>query len=99
MPEEYPYLQVKGDKNIIKLRFDRFKGSLEWDPIFQMNESDEPILPDEEPLNPVVYVIIAALIVTAVVALSVCLICKRNKKKHENETNLMQDRSTSRVLL
>ena len=97
MPEEYPYLKVKGDKNIIKLRFSKFKGVLEWDPIFQMNESDEPILPVEEPLNPFVYVIFAALIITAVVAISMFLICRRNKKKSENEASLMQDRSTTKV--
>jgi hypothetical protein len=89
MPDDYPNLKVKGDKNIIKLRFNRFDNVLEWDPIFQMNESDEPILPENEPMNPTVYIIIAAIIVVSVVTLTSFFICRRNAKKKETEINLV----------
>lgn len=86
MPEEFPNIESKGDKNIINLRFPRFSNVLEWDPIFQVESTD---IPDDTPVDPenpnylwliILVVVFATVIITAIVY----FFCIKGKSERKN---------------
>ena len=95
IPDDYPYLEVKGDKNIINLRFEKFTQSLVWDPIFQLAESDEPILSTEDSSNTVMYIVIGVAALILLLAAGYFLLIKNRKKNNDLKAEFVQHNTSN----
>lgn len=86
MPEDFPYVQLYRRKNIMNMRFERFENYLTWDPLFVMNESEDPILPDYIIVSGwTVFIFMFTIIVFVLVGSSIYTLYYKKKKSRKQD--------------